>query len=142
MSKNGNGNGGSNGNGNGVVGDFVREAIREKAARELSALNQRADVFGGVERARDGLFTVATELTNAASAVAAVATDAVVTAKMKKLRKLVEDANVLATEIADVLGVDKQREAVASARQSILDALKTAGIDPNGVFTAEGGDAQ
>jgi len=28
-----------------MVSDFVREAIREKAARDLNALNQRVDAF-------------------------------------------------------------------------------------------------
>ena len=82
-------------NGNGMVNDFVKEAIREKAARELASLNQRADAVGGVERSRDALFTISNDLTGAAAAVTAVAGDATVAAKMKKLRKLVEDAHVL-----------------------------------------------
>src|SRR5688572_2564715 len=115
---------------NGVVSDFVREAIREKASRELSALNQRAEAFKGIERARDALHSVTTELTSAASSVTAVATDGAVAGKLKKLRKAVEDAHVLATDIADAIGVDAQREALENSRQSILEALKNAGIDP------------
>lgn len=100
MSKNGSGNGG----GNGGMNDFVREAIREKAERDLAALNQRIDAFGGIERARDGADTVASELTNAAAAVASMPVDGASTAKLKKLRKHVDDALALATELGDTLG--------------------------------------
>jgi hypothetical protein len=128
---------------NGPVNDFVREAIREKASRELSALNQRAEAFSGVERARDSLHTLSSDLSAAASAVTAVATDTGVAGKLKKLRKLVEESHILATEIADAIGVDAQREALATSRQSILDALKSAGIDPEvSSVTSSGGDAQ
>lgn len=143
MSKNGsNGTNGTNGNGThassgGVVNDFVRDAIREKASRELAALNQRVDAFGGIERSRDGLFKISNDLTSAASAVSAVAADPAVAAKMKKLRKLVEDAHVLATEIADALGIDAQREALSASRQSILEALKAAGIEPGLVLGSD-----
>ena len=114
---------------NGALSDFVREAIREKATRELNALNQQSGAFGGIERARDALFTLANDLASTTVAVSAISSDNSVSAKIKKLRKLVDDAHVLATEVADVLGVDAQREAVESSRQSILEALKAAGID-------------
>jgi hypothetical protein len=129
-------------NGNGQVSDFVREAIREKAMRELGALTQRAEAFGGIERARDALHTVSSDLTAAASAVTALATDPSVTAKLRKLRKLVEDAHALATEVADALGVDGQRDALAASREAILEALEAAGIDPASVLSSQGGDAQ
>lgn len=128
---------------NATHSDFVREAIREKATRDLSSLTQRFEAFGGIERSRDSLFTVASELTTSAAAVAAVATDPTVATRVKKLRKLVDDAHVLATEIADALGIESQRDALAAARQSILEALKSAGIDPNVVVApSAGGDAQ
>jgi hypothetical protein len=128
--------------GNAVVSDFVRDAIREKAVRELGALTQRADTFGGIERARDALHTISSDLTSAASAATALATDASVTSRLKKLRKLVEDAYALATEVADTLGVDGQRDSLAASRRSILDALEAAGIDPTSVLESTPGDAQ
>jgi hypothetical protein len=127
---------------NAVVSDFMREAVREKAARELAALTQRSDALGGVERARDGLHAVSSDLATAAPAVALIAAEAGVPAKLKKLRKLVEEAHVLATELGDALGVDNHRDAVAASRQSILDAMKSAGLDPSTVLVADGGDAQ
>ena len=109
------------------MSEFVREAIREKATRELNALNQRAHAFGGIDRSRDALFTVAGDL---AAASAAVSSDAAVATKFKKLRKLIDDAHVLATEIADALGTDAQREALEAQRVAVTEALRAAGIDP------------
>ncbi|MBL8604337.1 MAG: hypothetical protein JNK72_20600 [Myxococcales bacterium] len=114
----------------GGMSDFIREAIREKAMRDLHALEQRSHAFGGIDRARDALFTIATDLTNASNAVGAVTNDSAVAAKMKKLRKLVDDAHALATELADALGTDGQRDALDAQRGAILEALKEAGLDP------------
>ena len=118
--------------------DFVREAIREKATRELGALTQRSEALGGVERARDVLHTVSSELTLAAGSVGAVTTEPGAGVRMKKLRKLVEDAHALATELADTLGVEKHRAAVDDQRKALLEALRMAGFDP---ATLAAGDA-
>jgi hypothetical protein len=127
---------------NAIVTDFMREAVREKAAREMAALQQRADALGGVERARDALHAAGSDLAGAAPAVSAIAVDANVSAKLKKLRKLVEEAHLLATEIGDALGVENHQQTLATSRQSILDALKSAGLDASSVIATEGGDAQ
>lgn len=116
--------------------DFVRDAVREKAARELVTLNQRADAFGSVERARDALFTLTTDLANAAGAMAAVASDATVVPRMKKLRKLVDEAHVLATELSDSLGTDKNRASVQAQQEVIHEALRSVGVDPATVLSA------
>ncbi|MEZ4406272.1 MAG: hypothetical protein R3A52_07345 [Polyangiales bacterium] len=113
------------------MSEFIKEAIREKAARELVSLRHREHAFGGIDRARDALFTVAADLTDAAGAVGQVSSDPQVATKLKKLRKLVDDAHVLATEIADAIGTDVQRDALSSQKTAILDALKAAGIDPD-----------
>lgn len=115
--------------------DFVRDAVREKATRELVSLNQRADAFGSVDRARDALFTLSTDLASAAGAMAAVAADATVLPRMKKLRKLVDDAHVLATELADALGTDKSRASLQAQQEAIHEALRSAGIDPATVLS-------
>ncbi|MEZ4392239.1 MAG: hypothetical protein R3A48_14195 [Polyangiales bacterium] len=112
------------------MSEFIREAIREKATRDLIALNQRAHAFGGIDRSRDALFTVAGDLATATSAVSAVSADAAVASKFKKLRKLIDDAHVIATEIADALGTDAQRESLNAQREAVTEALRAAGIDP------------
>lgn len=121
----------------GGMSDFIREAIREKALRELHALEQRSHAFSGIDRSRDSLFTIASDLTGAANAVGAVTTDSAVMAKLKKLRKLVDDAHALATELADSLGTDSQRDGLESQRGQILEALKEAGLDPKSLPKAE-----
>lgn len=114
-----------------VINDFVRTAIREKAERELGAVQQRLDAFGGIERTRDTLHTVASDLTNTTVAFSGLpTTDAAGSAKLKKLRKLVEDAHALATELSDTLGVDREREALQSQKREIERALESAGINP------------
>lgn len=120
--------------------DFVRDAVREKASRELMALHQRADAFGSVDRARDALFTLSGDLAGASGAVAAVAADATVLPRLKKLRKLVDDAHVLATELADALGTDQNRASLQAQTDAIHEALRAAGIDP--ATLSAGGDAQ
>lgn len=112
------------------MSEFIREAIREKATRDLIAINQRAHAFGGIDRSRDALFTVAGDLATATSAVSAVSSDAGVASKFKKLRKLIDDAHVIATEIADALGTDAQRESLNAQREAVTEALRAAGIDP------------
>lgn len=121
----------------GVMSEFIREAIREKASRDLHALEQRSHAFGGVDRARDSLFTIGTDLTAAANAVGSITNDAAVATKLRKLRKLVDDAHALATELADTLGTDSQRDSLESQRQAIHEALRAAGIDPDAVTTPQ-----
>jgi len=121
----------------GVMSEFIREAIREKASRDLHALEQRSHAFGGVDRARDSLFTIGTDLTAAANAVGSITNDAAVATKLRKLRKLVDDAHALATELADTLGTDSQRDSLESQRQAIHEALRAAGIDPDAVATPQ-----
>lgn len=115
------------------MSEFIKEAIREKATRELVTLRHREHAFGGIDRARDALFTVAADLTAAAGAVSQVSSDPAVTAKVKKLRKLVDDAHVLATEVADAIGTDGQRDALTAQKSAIIEALRTAGIDPESI---------
>ena len=118
------------------MSDFVREAIREKALRELAALDQRASACGAIERASTGLAAVATELYATTSAFPALTTDTAATAKLKKLRKTVDDARALASELADTLGVASKSEELATARAEILDALRGAGVDVDAVMAA------
>jgi len=124
-----------------TVTDFMKQAVREKATRELAALTQRSDALGGVERVRDGLQGVAAEIATATPAVIAITGDTTVPAKLKKLRKLVEESVALATELGNALGVDNHRDAVAASRQAILDALKSADIEASSVLVSNEGNA-
>jgi hypothetical protein len=118
------------------LSDFVREAVREKALRELAALDQRAAACGAIERASTGLAAVATELYASTSAFPALTTDTAATAKLKKLRKAVDDARALAGELAESLGVASKSEELATARAEILDALRHAGVDVDAVIAS------
>ena len=113
--------------------DFVREAIREKASRELLLLNQRVLAFDGVERVRSAIGGVASDLAATASALASLAPDAALVGKLKRLRRSVEDAQTLAVDIADALSIAEQRAAADTARASILHALEGAGLDPEAI---------
>ncbi len=114
-----------------MINDFVRSAIREKAERELGAVRQRIDAFGGIERTRDALHTMATDLTSATAAFSSLpSTDNTGATKLKKLRKLVDDAHALATELSDTLGVDRERDSLQAQKRDIEKALESAGINP------------
>ncbi len=118
------------------LSDFVREAVREKALRELAALDHRAAACGAIERASTGLAAVATDLYATTSAFPALTTDTAATAKLKKLRKTVDDARALAGELAESLGVALKTEELTAARLEILEALRAAGVDVDAVLAA------
>ncbi len=114
-----------------ALNDFVRTAIREKAERELGSVQQRLEAFGGIERTRDTLHVIATDLTATTAAFSGLpAVDGTNATKLKKLRKLVDDAHALATELSDTLGVDREREALQMQQREIERALESAGINP------------
>ncbi|MDP3274344.1 MAG: hypothetical protein Q8Q09_04065 [Deltaproteobacteria bacterium] len=117
--------------------DFVRTAIREKAEREMLGLTQRLEAFGGIERARDALHQITSDITAANAGYASLPViDAATSTKLKKLKKLAEDALALATELGDVLGVDAEREALLEQRAEIEQALLSVGIDPASLHPA------
>ncbi len=122
------------------ISPFVQQAIREKAERDLAALDVRLSAFDGVERALDALVELSSALAQATPAIAQTASDANVVAKLKKLRRAVDDARALADDIAQSLDVGAQRAAAASTRGSIVEALQAAGIDP--ITLSPGGEAE
>jgi hypothetical protein len=117
-----------------AVSEFVREAVREKASKELVVLHQRVVALDGVERAKEAIGVVAGELVVTASAIAALAPDSALVTKLRKLRKAVEEAQTLSCEIAETLSIDEQRKTTEAARASILRALDDAGIHPDAVL--------
>jgi hypothetical protein len=122
------------------ISPFVQQAIREKAQRDLAALELRVAAFDGLDRAQKALVELANTLAQASPAIAQTAADPAIASKMKKLRKVVDDARGLADEISTALDVSAQREATGAARSAIVDALVAAGIDPK-ALTA-GGEAE
>ena len=114
------------------VPDFVREAIREKAARELATLDQRTSAFDAAAHARSSLDALAASLASATSALVACA-DSSTVAKLKKLRKSVDEATLLADEIAASLGVDTKRDELSAQRLEIESALASVGIVAEGL---------
>jgi hypothetical protein len=121
---------------NAPLSDFVRDAVREKAVRELAALDQQAAACGAIERASTGLQAVASELYASTSAFPVLTSDPGAMAKLKKLRKAVDDARALAGELAGSLDVAGKTDELATARAEILEALKTAGVDVEAVLAA------
>jgi hypothetical protein len=109
------------------VHEFVREAIREKATRELAVLDQRTSALDAAAHARTTLDALAASLAGATSALVACA-DSSTVAKLKKLRKSVDEATLHADEIATALGVDTQRDELAAQRIEIERALASVGI--------------
>ncbi|GAC1573838.1 MAG: hypothetical protein NVS3B20_24500 [Polyangiales bacterium] len=109
------------------VNEFVREAIREKAARELAALDQRTAAFDAAVNTRSTLDALSASLAGATPALVACA-DSQTISRLKKLRKAVDDATLLADEIASALGVDVHRAELDAQRAEIERALASVGI--------------
>ncbi len=111
------------------LSDYVREAVREKAARDWQRLRQRGDAFGAIERMLATLAATERELAECAPVVLAAAPEAGLGSKLKKLRRTVDEASALARDIVDALGGATSRESLEEARGAILDALRSAGLD-------------
>lgn len=122
------------------ISPYVQQALREKAERDLTALDVRLSAFDAVDRALDTLVVLSEELGRATPAIAQTAPDQAVITKLKKLRRAIDDARSFADEIAKALSVDTERTRVSEERRSIVDALSSAGIDP--ATLSPGGEAE
>lgn len=119
---------------------FLQAAVREKAERDLAAIDRRVVAFDGVEKALDTLVELSSSLAEATPAIAQTAPEPTTVTKLKKLRKAVDEARALAEEIATTLDVRAQREGAVKARAEILEALVAAGLDP--ATLSPGGEAE
>lgn len=119
---------------------FLQQAVREKAERDLAALDTRLSAFDGVDKALSTLVELSTELAQSTPAIAQTAPDPAVVAKLKKLRRAVDDARALAEEISGALDAPQQRAEASRARSEILEALVAAGLDP--ATLSPGGEAE
>jgi len=70
-----------------AISPYVQQAIREKAERDLAALDVRLSAFDAVDRALDSLVELSGALGQSTPAIAQTAPDASVVAKLKKLRR-------------------------------------------------------
>ncbi|MGZ3421143.1 MAG: hypothetical protein ACXWUG_22335 [Polyangiales bacterium] len=119
---------------------FLQAAVREKAERDLAAIDVRVAAFDGVEKALDTLVELSTSLAESTPAIAQTAPDPVAVTKLKKLRRAVDEARALAEEIATSLDVRTQREGAIRSRAEIVEALVAAGLDP--ATLSAGGEAE
>jgi hypothetical protein len=117
--------------------DYVREAVREKAAKDLATLTQRTAAFAAVDEVRASIRA----LVEAWPRTAASLSQPSMTARLRKLRKAIDDAQSIASEMAEAIGGEERRAELLAERQAIVDALAKAGID-EAALTAPGGDAQ
>ncbi len=122
------------------ISPYVQQAIREKAERDLAALDVRLSAFDAVDRALDALVDLSGTLGQSTPAIAQTAPDPSVVAKLKKLRRAIDDARAFAEEIAAALEVQTARDRASEERKAIVDALTAAGIDPTSL--SPGGEAE
>lgn len=123
-----------------VVSPYLQQALREKAERDLAALDTRLSAYDAVDRALGTLVVLSEELGRATPSIAQAAPDQTVVTKLKKLRRAIDDARSFADEIAKSLGVDTERTRANEERQAIVDALAAAGIDASTL--SPGGEAE
>jgi len=138
------------------VPSFVREAVREKATRELSDLHRRSSALSSLRRVQGSLEALAADLNQQSSLISGVIDEAPIQevkvegrrvpqghgAKLKKARRAVDEAKSLIDELAVALDVDSKLSVLGEAERSISSALLSAGIDPNSLVVGQGGDAQ
>jgi hypothetical protein len=122
------------------ISPYVQQALREKAERDLAALDVRLSAFDAVDRALDTLVILSEELGRATPAIAQTAPDQTAVAKLRKLRRAIDDARTFADEIAKSLAVSTERVTVESERRAIVEALTSAGIDA--ATLSPGGEAE
>lgn len=106
---------------------FVREAIREKATRELAALDQRVAAFDAVAHMREVLTALVAHSATATPGIVGCADGATI-GRLKKLRKSIDDAKLLADDIADAMGIDDKRGELEAQRTEIERALASVGL--------------
>ena len=112
---------------------FLQCAVREKAERELAALETRRIAVEAVADAQHDVARIATLLAQATPAIASTAADAAAVGRLKKLRRALDEARVHADDLALALDVETQRSEIARARASIQAALVAAGVSLEGV---------
>ncbi len=110
------------------MSEFVRAAVLEKAERELARLDQRLGALNTVANAQNTLNALAEGLARATAPVAAIAHDASAITRFKKLRRAVEDAQALASELAIQLEVNEGLSEAHSERAGIVVELENMGI--------------
>ncbi|HQY62873.1 MAG: hypothetical protein IPF92_30075 [Myxococcales bacterium] len=110
-----------------LVSEFMRAAVVEKAERDLARLDQKLAALDTLHLARGSLEALLETLARGTSPVVAVAQDTASITRFKKLRRAVEDANGLATELAEQLRVDEERASVLAARAKITEELASVG---------------
>ena len=109
--------------------DFLKDAVREKAERDLAALDTRRTAIEAIAQATAQVATLASVLAQATPAIASTAADAAAITRLKKLRRALDEARVHADDLALALDVDVQRAAIVEARAGIHAALVAAGIE-------------
>jgi hypothetical protein len=117
--------------------DYVRAAVSEKASKDLATLDQRSSAFTAIDDVRSAIRSLVEEWPRTAGALAQPSN----TARLRKLRKAIDDAQAIASEIAEAIGGEARRAELISERAAIVDALEKAGIDASSL-NAPGGDAQ
>lgn len=108
---------------------FVRDAIREKATRELAALDARAKAIESASKARTDIQAIIASIGEATPSLAAGADVTVgMPAKLKRLKKALDEAASSVEQIAEAIGADTAGD-VQEKRAEIERALDAAGID-------------
>ncbi len=111
-----------------ALSGFVRDAIREKAARELAALGASLDAFGRLLSVASALGAASSDLTALLGGLSAIAADSGTIGRAKKLRKLLDEARDAAESLVEATGVEQRRIEAEEKRQMLLSELDQAGI--------------
>lgn len=112
-----------------VLSSFARDAIREKATRELSAIDGALAACDDVLATKGSLTDAAASLTAFLGGLSTLDSDSATIARAKKLRKLLDEARDAAEGIVTALDVEARRKAAGEKREALVTELKRLGIE-------------
>ena len=121
---------------NPALSSFVRDAVREKASRELSLLRTQLQAFDNLKDAQDKLAEASAALTAFLGALASIGADTAAIGRAKKVRKLLDEAKDGADAVGEAVGLAARQDEARARREAILAELDAAGIQLEGIDAA------
>ncbi|MEO8875969.1 MAG: hypothetical protein ABI461_10300 [Polyangiaceae bacterium] len=107
---------------------FARDAVREKATRELTSLRAVVDAFDHLLAVKIALTTATSDAGALLVGLGSITTDAGTVTRAKKLRKLVDDAREAADALVETTALETRRAEAEEKMRMLFEELTHAGI--------------
>jgi len=111
-----------------TLSGFARDAVREKATRELTALRASLDAFDHLLAVKAALTTATGDLTALLGGLTAIAADGATITRAKKLKKLADEASESADALVEMTALEARRAEAEEKTRMLFAELEQAGI--------------